>query len=114
MRVARRLSWARLRSSSSSPSSAHSTTATGEAEAEGVVVFDYVQREPRLVGLAFGSALGEFARLAHPAAPAAASPAHDEALDPVALGRDRFRSGIVACAKRSDRARELVLGLGRQ
>jgi choline monooxygenase len=100
-----------LRWSSRSPSSAHSATSPDEAEAEGIVIVDYFQRDPRLVGLSLGPALGERAGLVDPAAPAAVAAANDQPLDPRALGGDCLSRRLLAGAQGRDRARQPVLGL---
>jgi choline monooxygenase len=86
----------------------------GEAEAEGVVVVDYVERDSSLARLMPGAALGELPGFADPAAPAAPSASEHETLDPPVFGGDGGRRGLAAGSQCGDRARQLVLGLGGQ
>jgi hypothetical protein len=75
------------------------------------VVFDYVQGDLCLMGLASGSALRELTGFADPAAPGATPTAEDQPFDPVALRCDGLGGRGCARAQRRDRKGQLVLGL---
>jgi hypothetical protein len=67
------------------------------------VVFDYVQGDLCLMGLASGSAIRELTGFADPAAPGATPTTEDQPFDPMALRRDGLGGGGRARAQRRDR-----------